>query len=163
MAGTANIPASKSTSVFRVKAGVTEVFTDQSGQVWQADGGFEGGDLIERDPATAVAGTTDPALYLSEHYGMSAFTCQVPNGHYTARLHFAETFEGVTGPGQRVFSFNVQGHPFHDFDVWAKAGGPNRAYVEAVPVVITNGVFRIDFTANLENPEINAIELIPQT
>ena len=61
------------------------------------------------------------------------------------------------------FSFNVQGHEFKDFDVWVKAGGPNRAYIETVPVTVTNGVFRIDFITNIENPEINAIEIIPQS
>jgi len=50
-----------------------------------------------------------------------AFSYHVPNGKYVAKLYFAETFDGITGPGQRVFSFNVQGHEFKDFDVWVKA------------------------------------------
>ncbi len=86
----------------------------------------------------------------------------MPNGKYLAKLYFAETFEGITGPGQRVFSFSVQGHEFKDFDIWAKTGGPSRAYVETVPVEVTNGEFRIVFTSQIENPEINAIEIIPQ-
>lgn len=148
--------------VIRVKAGVTTPFTDSSGNMWLPDQGFDGGDVIDRDPATVIAGTKDSALYLSERYGMTGYTCKVPNGKYTARLHFAETFDGITGPGQRVFSFKVQEHEFKDFDVWAKAGGPNRAYIETVPVEVTNGVFRIDFISNIENPEINAIELTPR-
>ncbi len=59
---------------------------------------------------SAIANTKDPALYRSEHYSMESFSCDVPNGKYLAKLHFAETFEGITGEGQRVFSFNVQGH-----------------------------------------------------
>ena len=110
-----------------------------------------------------IEGTKDPALFLSEHYAMDFFSCKIPNGKYIAKLYFAETFEGITGPGQRVFSYNVQGHEFKDFDIWAKAGGPNRAYVETVPVEVTNGEFRIVFTSQVENPEINAIEIIPQT
>jgi hypothetical protein len=93
---------------------------------------------------------------------MSAFSLKVPNGKYLAKLYFAETFDGITGPGQRVFSFKVQGHEFKDFDIWEKAGGPRRAYVETVPVEVTGGEFRIDFTAQVENPAIKAIELIPQ-
>ncbi len=50
----------------------------------------------------------------------------VPNGKYIANLHFAETYEGITGEGQRVFSYNVQGHEFKDFDVWKKAGAKLR-------------------------------------
>jgi len=150
-------------TVFRLKAGLSEPFTNSEGQVWLADQGFDGGDTIERDPGTVIANTKDPGLFLSEHYGMSSFSCKIPNGKYLAKLYFAETFEGITGPGQRVFSFNVQGHQFDDFDVWVKAGGPDRAYIETVPVEVTNGVFRIDFTSKIENPEINAIEIIPQS
>jgi hypothetical protein len=149
-------------SVFRVKAGAASPLTDSSGNVWLPDQGFDGGDTTDRDPSTAIANTKDPALFLTEHYGMNSFTCKIQNGKYTAKLYFAETFEGISGAGERIFSFNVQGHEFKDFDVWVKAGGSNRAYIETVPVEITNGVFRIDFTSNIENPEINAIEVIPQ-
>lgn len=149
--------------VFRVKAGSSSPFTDSAGHVWQAEVGFSGGDVIDRDPGTSIANTKDAGLFLSEHYGMDSFYCSVPDGKYQAKLYFAETFDGITGPGGRVFSFNVQGHDFKDFDVWVKAGGPNRAYVETVPVEVTNGKFTITFTSNVENPEINAIELIPQS
>lgn len=112
--------------------------------------------------ATAVTGTKDPGLFVGEHWGMRAFSCKIPNGKYLAKLYFAETFAGITGPGQRVFSYTVQGHEFKDFDTWAKAGGPRRAYVETVPVEVTNGEFRIVFTRQVENPAINAIEVVPQ-
>jgi hypothetical protein len=150
-------------SVVRIKAGSTTPFTDSRGNVWQAETGFEGGDVIERDASTEIANTKDPGLYRSEHYGMSSFSCAVPNGKYVAKLYFAETFEGVTGAGQRVFSFNVQGQEFKDFDVFVKAGGVNRAYIETVPVDVTNDKFTITFTSNIENPQINAIELIPHS
>ena len=148
--------------VIRVKAGASAPFTDSSGNVWQAEVGFDGGDVVERDASTAIANTKDAGLYQSEHYGMSSFSCAVPNGKYTAKLHFAETFEGISGAGERVFSFNVQGREFKDFDVFVKAGGSNRAYIETVPVEVTNGKFTITFTSNVENPQINAIEIAPQ-
>lgn len=147
---------------YRVKAGSPDPFTDSEGRVWQADQGFDGGDITDRDPDTKVTGTSDPKMFLSEHYGMDGFSAKVPNGHYTANLYFAETYDGITGPGDRVFSFDVMGHEFKDFDLWVKAGGPYKAYVVTVPVDVTNGVFKVDFTSQVENPEINAIELIPQ-
>jgi alcohol dehydrogenase (cytochrome c) len=113
-------------------------------------------------PAAAVTGTKDPGLFVGEHWGMRAFSCKIPNGKYLAKLHFAETYQGITGPGQRIFSLNVQGHEFKDFDIWVKAGGFRRAYIETVPVEVTNGEFRIVFTAQTENPAINAIEITPQ-
>ena len=112
--------------------------------------------------APGVTGTKDPNLFVSEHWGMTAFAQKVPDGKYDAKLYFAETYPGITGPGQRVFSFDVQGHKFKDFDIWVKAGGSNKAYVETVPIEVTNGEFRIVFTAQIENPAIKAIELIPQ-
>jgi len=112
--------------------------------------------------ATAITVTRDPGLFTSEHFSMTAFSCKIGNGKYLAKLYFAETYEGITGPGQRVFSYNVQGREFEDFDIWVKAGGPRRAYIEAVPVEVTNGEFRIAFTPKVENPASKAIEIIPQ-
>ena len=110
--------------------------------------------------AAVVTGTKDPGLFQNEHWGMSAFSSKVANGPYLAKLYFAETYAGISGPGERVFSLNVQGHEIKDFDVWVKAGGPNRAYIETVPVEVTNGEFRILFTSQVENPAIKAIELL---
>ena len=53
-------------------------------------------------------------------------------------------------------------HEFKDFDVWVKAGGAQRAYVETVDNVdVTDGKLVITFTANVQSPEINGIEIIP--
>jgi len=109
----------------------------------------------------AAAGTREPGLFRSEHYSMSAFSCKLPNGKYLAKLYFAETYTGIAGPGERVFSFNVMGHEFKDFDVWVKSGGFNRAYIETVSVEVTDGEFRITFTPQIENPAIKAIEILP--
>lgn len=147
----------------RIKAGRSTPFTDSSGNVWSAEQGFEGGDSVERDPAPKIAGTKDPELFLTEHYSMDSFSTKLSNGKYVAKLYFSETYEGITGPGERVFSFNVQGREFKDFDIFAKAGGANRAYIETVPIEVTNGTFKITFTSNVENPAIDAIEIIPES
>jgi hypothetical protein len=150
--------------VIRIKAGSSEPFKDSAGNVWEAERGFEGGQTVDRDASTAIANTKDAGLYLCEHYSMDSFSIPVPNGKYKANLYFAETFEGISGPGQRVFSYNVQNgqHEVKDIDLFVKAGGANRAYIDSVPVEVKDGKFTITFTANIENPEINAIELIPQ-
>jgi Malectin domain len=144
----------------RIKVGATSPFKDTDGNLWLPDQGFADGETTER-PEVQIANTKTPALYQSERFSMTSFTQPVPNGKYTVKLHFAETYEGITAPGERVFSFNVEGKAFNDFDVWAKAGGPLRAYVESVPVEITDGKLDISFTAKVENPEINGIEIIP--
>jgi alpha-galactosidase len=147
--------------VIRIKAGVESPFTDAEGNVWQADHGFADGDTAQRDEDLPIANTKTPGLYRSERYGMTSFSLPLANGKYTVRLYFAETFDEITGPGQRVFSFNVAGHEFKDFDVFAKAGGAQRAWVVSVPVVVTGGKLDITFTPNIENPEINGIEILP--
>lgn len=133
---------------------------DAHGQTWLPDQGFEGGDVVDRGQVL-IANTSNPALYRTERYGQSSFSRKLPNGKYTVKLHFAETFEGITAAGERVFSFKIEGQEFKDFDVFAKAGGANKAYVESVAVEITDGQLDIIFTSNIENPEINGIEIIP--
>jgi len=146
----------------RIKAGAPEPVKDADGNVWLADQGFEGGATIER-PDIQIANTKSPGLYRAEHYSMDSFSWPVPNGQYQVKLHFAETFDGITGPDERVFSFNVQGREFKDFDVWTKAGGALKAYVETVPVEVTDGKIKVTFTPKVENPQICAIEIIPQS
>jgi hypothetical protein len=144
-----------------IKAGRSTPLTDADGVVWIAEQGFADGDIIDRGDDMQIANTKSPALYRTEHYGMTAFSYPVPNGKYIVKLHFAETFDGITAAGERVFSFNVEGKEFKDFDVFVKAGGPQRAYVETVPVEVTDGKLDITFTSNVENPEINGIEILP--
>ena len=75
-ARTAVAPATAaSKGVVRIKAGQSTPFTDSSGNVWQAEQGFEGGQTVDRDPGTAIANTKDPGLYLTEHYSMDSFSC----------------------------------------------------------------------------------------
>jgi len=104
----------------------------------------------------------DDFLTNSEHWGMQAFSWDVPNGKYLVNLYFAETFQRISGPGQRVFSFDVNGVEHPDLDIWLKAVGANRVYVESVPVNITSGRLQVTFVAQVENPAVKAVEIIPQ-
>jgi hypothetical protein len=146
----------------RIKCGVTENMTDSAGNVWVADEGFAEGDTFGVDDAV-ITNTPDQALYRTERYSMTAYHFVVPNGKYTVKLHFAEVYSGITDAGQRVFSFNVQGHEFKDFDIWVKAGGFSKAYVESVNVEVNDGKLNITFTPNVENPKISGIEILPRS
>jgi hypothetical protein len=163
-----NTPAATSTSLVsvtppvRIKCGVTEGMKDSEGNAWVADEGFADGETYEVEDAE-ITNTTDQVLYRTERYSMTAYNFAVPNGQYTVKLHFAEVYSGIGGPGDRVFSFNVQGHEFKDFDIWVKAGGFSKAYVESVDVDVTDGKLSITFTPNAENPKINGIEILPRT
>ena len=146
----------------RIKAGATEQMKDSAGNVWLPDQGFAYGQTYAVADA-AVTNTPDAALYRSERYSMTAYNFVVPNGKYTVKLHFAEVYTGITGPDMRVFSFNVQGHEFKDFDIWVKAAGFDKAYVQTADVEVTGGKLDITFTPNLENPKICGIEILPRT
>jgi Malectin domain len=145
----------------RIDAGSDTNYVDSEGNVWVADQGFADGEIVTRDADLPVADTKDPALFRTEHYDMSSFSEKVPDGKYTVKLYFAETYEDITGAGQRVFSFNVAGQEFKDFDVFVKAGGAQKAYVVTVDDVVTNGQVTVTFTPNVQSPEINAIEILP--
>ena len=145
----------------RIKAGSSTNVTDADGNVWLADTGFEEGETVER-PDAAIVDSKSPQIYRSEHWGMSSFTYPVPNGKYTVKLHFCETYDGITSPGDRVFGFNVNGQDYKDFDVWVKSGGYLHPYVETVnDVNVTDGKIHITFTPKVQNPEINGIEILP--
>ncbi|HEX7469414.1 MAG TPA: malectin [Verrucomicrobiae bacterium] len=145
----------------RINAGSGTPSNDSSGNTWLPDQGFVGGDVVDRGSDMEIANTKDPAIYRTEHFSMDSFSCKLPNGKYVVKLHFAETYEGITEAGQRVFSFTVNGQEFMDFDVWVKAGGPRRAYIETINVEVTDGKLAIIFTSKADNPEINGIEILP--
>lgn len=148
-------------SAVRIDAGAQTSLTDAAGNPWLSDRGFVGGECAAREDDMKIGNTKDAGIYRTEHWGMSSFSQPLQNGRYVVKLHFAETYDGVIGPGGRVFSFNVEGREFRDFDVWAKAGGPRRAYVEIVSVDITDGKLDVTFESGVDEPEINGIEIIP--
>ncbi|HEY0944051.1 MAG TPA: malectin [Opitutaceae bacterium] len=148
-------------SILRIKAGRKDPLTDARGNVWLPDQGFTGGVPAARDDSLTVQNTDTPALFQSERYNVSRFACAMPNGSYVVRLYFAEMYARVRNPGDRVFSFNVEGREFSDFDIFAKAGGRERAYVETVPATISDGELTITFTSRIQYSVIHAIEIIP--
>ncbi len=156
----------------RVCAGETKAYTDKAGNVWQPDKeykkgggyGFVAGDFIDRGADMKIAGTDDPRIYQTEHWSMDSFIAEVPNGKYTVRMHFAETYEGIESEGPRVFDVKLQGElVLKDFDIQKITGGVQKALVkEFKGIAVTDGILRLDFVAKLQNPEINGIENIAE-
>ena len=158
--------------VIRVACGAYEPYTDKNGNLWlpdevKAPGASLSpldGMTIERAEEFEVPNVAFPEIFWTERYSMTAYEFNLPNGKYTVRLHFAETFTGITGVGQRVYSFAVQGQkPEKDFDIFKEAGGPYKAIQrEYKGVEVTDGKLRITFTPNIENPAINGIEIFAE-
>jgi len=166
-----SVPAA-SKRVIRVACGANQPYTDKNGNLWlpdevRAPGASLSpldGMTIERREIFEVPNVAFPQIFRTERYSMSAYEFNLPNGKYTVRLHFAETFAGITGVGQRVYSFAVQGQkPEKDFDIFKEAGGPYKAIQrEYKGVVVSDGKLRITFTPNVENPAINGIEIFAE-
>ncbi|HEX43051.1 MAG TPA: hypothetical protein ENN81_13490 [Phycisphaerales bacterium] len=158
--------------VIRVACGAYQPYTDKDGNLWlpdevRAPGASlspPDGMTVERAEQFEVPNVAFPEIFRTERYSMSAYEFNLPNGTYTVRLHFAECFTGITGVGQRVYSFAVQGQqPEKDFDLWKEAGGPYKAIRrEYKGVAVTDGKLRITFTPNIENPAINGIEIFAE-
>ena len=156
----------------RVACGAYQPYTDKDGNLWlpdevKAPGASlspPDGMTVERAEEFEVPNVAFPEIFRTERYSMSAYEFNLPNGKYTVRLHFAECFTGITGVGQRVYSFAVQGQtPEKDFDLWKEAGGPYKAIRrEYKGVAVTDGKLRITFTPNIENPAINGIEIFAE-
>jgi hypothetical protein len=165
-------PAETKGYVLRVNCGYFgDAYTDKAGNVWQPDQdksndnkwGADYGQTIER-PGLNIPDTNCPLIYESERYSMDDYKFDVPNGKYTVILHFAETYEGINGEGERVFSVSINGKTvLKDFDVYKDAGDFNKpdvkTYKDVEPV---NGQIVIGFAYNVENPQINGIEIIQQ-
>ena len=165
-----NVKTAANLPTIRVDAGSDQAVTDSTGVKWSADTGFDGGDTVDR-PDLKVTGTDTPELYHTERYSMDDYHFTVPNGNYLVRLHFSEDYDGITSPDDRKFSYTVKdGSPANgkvvkevkNFSPWGAAGAQFKAYVDTVPVSVTNGEISITFTADVENPQINAIEILPQ-
>lgn len=157
--------------VLRVNCAATEPYTDKAGNLWQPDQYMEEGKTwgaadgmtVDRGEL-GITGTNSPKIYETERYSMSEYKFKVPNGKYTVRLHFAETYSGIGSEGERVFSVTINDKTvLKDFDPYKAAGGPEKPVVkEFKGVAVTKGELVIGFVSNIENPEINGIEILSE-
>jgi hypothetical protein len=162
-------PVAQARPTIRINAGADHPITDVTGVKWEADRGFDGG-LTNDRTELQVTGTKTPELYQTERYSMNYYNIKVPNGSYMLRLHFSEDYEGIGDASGRIFTYAVKdGSPtagklvkeVKDFSPWKASGAQYKAYIDTVPINVTAEQISITFTAQVENPQINAIEIIP--
>lgn len=106
-------------------------------------------------PPAAVFHTErwDPASAPEMHWSIPA-----AKGTYVVYLYFAETYPPTMHVGARVFSVLVENSlALRNFDIYAAAGGANRAVARAVKTTVKDGRLTIDFRHGKRNPEISAI------
>lgn len=148
----------------RIESGGTSSYTDGSANVWGADHSYGPGGGIADRGAIAIANTTEDRIYQTERWGVSDYALVLANGTYTVNLHFAETYAGITGPGQRLFTVTANETipaGWSDIDVFAQAGGNNTALVKSGTVAITDNMLTLEFAASADNTMISGIEILP--
>ncbi len=157
--------------VLRVNCAAYDPYTDKAGNLWLPDQYMEGDNTWGVvDGMTAdrgeldITGSDAPKIYETECYLMSAYKFKVPNGKYTVRLHFAETYDGIMDEGERVFSVKINDKVvLENFDPYKEAGFQKPIVKEFKDVTITNNEdLVIGFESNIENSEINGIEILSE-
>ena len=122
---------------------------------------------------TAAIDTSAPdaapaGVYQSERYGRDfSYVYPVPkDGRYLVRLHFAEIFDD--GPGRRLENIYINGRiVLKDFDIFAAAGGLNKAIVKEFSGIQPDdrGNIVVRVTTTPESPDKNAklsgLEILP--
>ena len=113
------------------------------------------------DPSVPPAAVED--LFQTHRYDAlggedMAFGFPVGSGQsYQVDLYFAETF--VAAAGARIFDVSVEGVMLNDLDIYAVVGA-NAGYVVTLETPdITDDELTIQFTRQVQNPMINAIEV----
>ena len=93
---------------------------------------------------------------------MQGYRIEVPNGTYDLILSFAEIFEIIDGPDQRVFDVSVEGESvISDLDIFAKVGFKVALTESIASVVVEDGELSIEFTPRTESPIIFQIRTVP--
>lgn len=114
---------------------------------------------------TNIPHAAPQSVYQSERWGVCAYTLPLPKlpaGHtYTVRLHFAETTYDAAG--KRRFNVDINGkRVLTDLDVFAEAGGKDKALVKDFPGTLPDaqGKIIISFTVgSADLPKISGIEV----
>jgi hypothetical protein len=107
-----------------------------------------------------IAGTTDPALYQTVHWGDITYTTVVPNGSYTVTLKFAESFVATAGTRVKDIYSNGQ-RVLAGFDIFAAAGGMNIAVDRQFTLNVTSGQIAIQFVNVKYGNIVSAIAIAP--
>jgi Malectin domain len=137
-------------------------YTDANAQVWQADTGYNSGNVATNN--ANIAGTANQTLFHSTRYGFGKktpliYTFPVAAGSYHVNLYFAETSPRMVSVGARVFNVKIAGNmAFQNLDVFAAAGA-NSALVKSADAVVTDGQLTIELDSVQQDAEINAIEI----
>ncbi|MEU1731117.1 malectin domain-containing carbohydrate-binding protein [Streptosporangium sp. NPDC020145] len=138
--------------------------TDSSGNLWEADRGYDiryGGGRIP----SPIEGTVDDALYQTYNAfgGGAGYALDLPNGTYRVTLKMVEDW--ATAAGQRRFDVRAEGvTALGAFDIYANCGRLT-ACDRSFTVAVTDGRLNLQFSANggANHATVSAVEITAAT
>jgi hypothetical protein len=149
---------------FRMNAGGS-AYSDAAGD-WVSDADYTSDGSVTT--SGLGIGSLDAPLYIyqTERYlpldqaGPLTFSVPIDDGTYLVRLHEAEIWSGITGPGQRVFDVLAEGAlVLDDYDIYATGGFAN-AVVAEFTVEVTDGSLDLELVRGVQNPRVSGIEIL---
>jgi hypothetical protein len=132
--------------------------TDADGNHWQADTYYTGGQTSST--SATVSGSRYQNVFQNDRFGVSAYHVPVTNGTYTVKLLEAEHY--FTSAGKRIFDVTAEGAlAVNNLDVFAKAGGKNKALYVVFKSTVTDGKLDLVFTASKDKAKVDGIVIEP--
>jgi hypothetical protein len=144
-------------------------YVDHTGRLWGSDQYAIGGVLDTHQKTSEDK--ADPHLFDGERFGHFTYQIPVAPGRYTVTLHFTEGFYGTVmtppgdGPG-RLFDLYSNGEALlRNFDIYRKAGGPNKPVTETFRGIQPNaaGLIVLSFVPIKNYACVNAIEVTDES
>ena len=129
---------------------------------------FAGGLLYENRHSSIpdyIDEATYNALFAEERYDLPegqemSYSIPVRNGAYQVNIYMGNSFSGTSTPGKRVFDIQIEGSPVHqDVDLAVLFGHLSGGMLSS-PITVSDGILDITFLHVVENPLLNAIELV---
>ena len=124
-------------------------YVDHAGSLWSPDRYAIGGVLVAHQNPAAT--TIDPHLFDGERFGHFNYQIPVAPGRYTVALYFTEAYIGAVVPGRdnggRIFDVYANGVGLlRNFNIFGKAGGPNKPVIETFHGIEPNAAGLIDLS-----------------
>ena len=131
---------------------------------WVADAGWTAASGVSAASSIAAitnSGEVPQAIYQTRRNGkVLTYHLAIPDGTYQVRLHFAELY--WTAAGKRKFKVSIEGQPvLTNLDIFAAAGGKNRALVRTFENIVVSGGLQIQGVASVDSAQFNGIEVWP--
>ncbi len=129
-----------------------------TGETWTADYGYTLPGNLMNSFGLPVQGTLEQGLYQCARVATNLhWEFELPAGHYSVRLHFAELQHDTSG--KRVFDVVVENQLVRDdLDLWAQVG--KLAALQVVTMVeVADGKLDLDLSASIGQALLCAIEV----